>query len=296
MRVSLLPADARRFGAVMLVAAALLPACVSTPASAASGRTVFYDGFDGTELDRTRWTVRTTEGVVNDEQQLYVDELGNIAIAHGKQAAGAHGGVLSLRASWAPGGRGPQGERLDFRSARLDTRGKFEFEQGVAAARMKLPAGSGLWPAFWILGVGDWPATGEIDVMEAVGDRDWVSAALHGPGYFGDTPMLNRGYFPPGQDLTGWHVYAVEWSSDALVFTIDDRLIYRVTRTMVEHYGKWAFDNPKYLILNLAVGGAYPQKINGVRAPYPGLPQPTVDAIRRGDAEVLVDWVRVTAN
>lgn len=275
--------------AVLAAWLAMLPA-IAAPRE----RTVFHDDFDGKALDRDKWTVRTSDGVVNDEQQLYVDQAENLYIAHGKEAAGAHGGALVLRASSAPGGRGPKGEHLDFRSARLDTRGKFAFDHGTAAARMKLPAGSGLWPAFWILGVGDWPASGEIDVMESVGDRDWVSSALHGPGYFGDTPMVNRGYFPPGQDVTGWHVYAVAWSRDALVFTIDDRVIYRVTRAMIEHYGKWAFDNPKYLILNLALGGAYPQKINGVTSPYPGLPRTTVDAIRRGDARVLVDWVRVT--
>lgn len=278
-----------------IIVAALVASLATLPAVAGPReRTIFHDDFDGNALDRSKWTVRTSDDVVNDEQQLYVDKPANLSIVHGREAVGAHGGALALRASWAPGGRGPKGERLDFRSARLDTRGKFQFEQGTAAARMKLPAGSGLWPAFWILGSGDWPATGEIDVMESVGDRDWVSSALHGPGYFGDTPMVNRGYFPTGQDVTGWHVYAVAWKPDALVFTIDDRVFYRVTRKMIEHYGKWAFDNPKYLILNLALGGAYPQKINGVTAPYPGLPQPTVDAIRHGDARVLVDWVRVT--
>lgn len=293
MRCSGIPATARRVAATLLVAAAMLPACRAT---AASGRTVFYDGFDGKRLDRAKWTVRASDDVVNDEQQLYVDDDATLRIVHGAAAAGADHGALALRAVWTPGQRGPKEQRFDFRSARLDTRGKFTFEHGVAAARMKLPAGSGLWPAFWILGDGDWPAIGEIDVMENTGDRDWVSAALHGPGYFGDTPMVNRGYFPQGQDITGWHVYAVAWSSEALVFTIDDHVVYRVSRAMVEHYGAWAFDNPKYLILNLALGGAYPQKINGVRAPYPGLPQPTVDAIRRGEAEVLVDWVRVTAD
>lgn len=261
------------------------------PAAAA---TVFFDGFDGRALDRAKWTVRAGGVVNNDEQQLYVDTASTLYVAHGAAAAGAKGGALVIRARWAPGEKGPEGQRLDFQSARLDTRGRFEFDHGTAAARMKLPAGAGFWPAFWILGSGDWPATGEIDVMENVGDTEWTSVALHGPGYSGETPLVNRWYFPPGVDTSGWHVYAVDWRKDALLFTVDGRVVYRATRPMIENYGEWAFDNPKYLILNLALGGAYPRKVNGVRAPYPGLPQATVERIRRGDARVLVDWVRVT--
>lgn len=302
--------DARRpfrWPLALACAAMAGAACVAHPAARPSGRervahphapatrTLFFDDFDGRTLDRSKWTVRAGGAINNDEQQRYVDASQTLHIAHGADADGANGGALVMRATWSPGGRGPEGQPLDFQSARLDTRGKFEFNQGTAAARMKLPAGSGLWPAFWILGSGDWPATGEIDVMENVGEAGWTSVALHGPGYSGETPLVNRWYFAPGSDATGWHVYAVDWSRDALVFKVDDRVVYRVTRPMVENYGPWAFGNPKYLILNLALGGAYPRKVNGVRTPYPGIPQSTVDAIRHGDARVLVDWVRVTA-
>jgi beta-glucanase (GH16 family) len=277
----------------MLVAAAA-GAQGTLPDRGAQTRTVVFDGFVGASLDRPRWTVRGSDEVYNDEQQLYVDSAANLYVVHGAAARGASGGALVIRATWAPGGRGPKGEHLDFHSARLDTRGKMEFTYGSVAARMRLPAGAGLWPAFWILGTGDWPATGEIDVMEAVGDPEWTSVALHGPGYSGDTPLFNRWYFPPHSDITGWHVYAVDWSPQALVFTVDGRVVYRASRAMIEHYGRFAFDNPKYLILNLALGGAYPLKVNGAKKPYPGLPQSTVDGIRRGQATVLVDWVRVT--
>src|SRR5205807_1511303 len=152
-----------------------------------------------------------------------------------------------------------------------------EFTYGTAAARMKLPAGSGFWPAFWALGNGDWPDTGEIDVMENVGEPDWFSVALHGPRYSGETPLVNRHYFPAGKDATEWHVYSVDWTKDSLLFRVDGLLVYRATRPMVEHFGRWAYDNPKYLILNLALGGAYPIKTNGVKSPYPGIPQSTVD-------------------
>src|SRR5262249_27102187 len=155
---------------------------------------------------------------------------------------------------------------------------------------MKLASGAGLWPAFWALGNGRWPDTGEIDVMENVGDSSWTSVALHGPGYFGDTPLVRRAPV----DATGWHVYSVDWTADLLVFRIDGREIYRVAKADVEKYGRWAFDNPKQLIVNLALGGTYPHGVNKVEAPYPGLSDATVAASRSEKVSILVDWVRVT--
>ncbi len=263
---------------------------------------MFFDDFTGPALDRTHWTVRVTgpdNGTVNDEQQAYVDDEGTaggtLHIVHGAAAAGAAGdGALEIRPRSRPGFTTADGHRFDFVSGRLDTRGLVEFTYGTAAARMRLPAGAGLWPAFWALGTGPWPATGEIDVMENVGDSSWTSAALHGPGYSGNTPLVQRAPLPAGQDVTGWHVYSVDWAPDTLTFRVDDRIIYTVPRPAVERYGRWAFDNPKYLILNLALGGAYPRAVNSVGAPYPGLPDATVRRIQGDSAVVLVDWVRVT--
>ncbi|PAP75615.1 glycoside hydrolase family 16 protein [Rubrivirga marina] len=272
------------------LALAALPASAQAPAD-----TLFFDGFDGDALDRSKWFVRVTGesfGVVNDEQQAYVDSTSTIDLL--PAAEGAEGGVLRLRANYRPGTETRDGT-FDFTSGRIDTSERFTFTRGTAAARMKLPAGTGFWPAFWALGEGRWPDTGEIDIMESVGETDWTGVALHGPGYSGETPLVNKAFFPEGEGSDGWHVYSVDWTDDALLFRLDGRLIYRTTRPMVEHYGRWAFDNPKYLILNLALGGAYPVKTNGVTEPYPGLPQPTVDLIRDGRGEVLVDWVLVTA-
>jgi len=159
-----------------------------------------------------------------------------------------------------------------------------------------MPEGAGLWPAFWAMGNGKWPDTGEIDIMEYVGEPDWTSVALHGPGYSGETPLVNKVYFPPDNDATKWHVYAVDWSPEGFVFRVDDVIIYRATRPMVEHYGRWAFDNPKHLILNFALGGAYPAKTNGVKSPYPGIPQSTVEKIKTNQSRMLVDWVVVRKN
>ncbi len=268
---------------------------LARPAKQAAN-TLFFDDFSGPTLDRTKWNVRVTGETVNDEQQAYVDSPDTVRLVRGAEAEGAQNGAIVIQPRFRPGFRTPEGRKFDFVSGRMDTKGKFEFTYGTAAARMKLPAGEGFWPAFWALGNGDWPDTGEIDIMENVGEPDWTSVALHGPKYFGETPLVNRVYFPPGRDITGWHVYSVDWTRDALVFRIDGALAYRATRPMVEHFGRWAFDNPKYLILNLAIGGAYPEKTSGVRKPYFGLPQKTVDLIKSGAPRVMVDWVRVTGS
>jgi beta-glucanase (GH16 family) len=256
--------------------------------------TVFFDDFSGPALDRSKWNVEVTGMTVNDEQQAYVDSAETVYVARGAEAEGAENGALVIRPRYRPGFVTKQGRKFDFVSGRINTRGTVEFAYGTAAARMKLPAGSGLWPAFWALGNGHWPATGEIDIMENVGEPDWTSVALHGPGYSGETPLVNKVYFPRGKDATDWHVYSVDWTPGGFVFKVDGEVIYRATRPMVEHYGRWAFDNPKFLILNCALGGSYPVKTNGVKSPYHGLPEATVRLIKDDKAKVLVDWVRVT--
>ena len=277
--------------------AALLCGCSGAATIAAdsgqtSGATTgFVDEFDGQVLDRAKWTVYTGP-VYNSELQAYVDDSANVYIAHGAEAGGAVGGALMLRAHYRPGG--VVGTRQsDFTSARIHGRTLFSF--GTATARMKLPAGSGLWPAFWLLGAGEWPANGEIDVMENVGDSTWVSVALHGPGYSGNTPLLARATLPTSRDATAWHEYAVTWTADSIVFRVDGAVVYRVTRAQVSALGDAAaLDRPKYVVLNLALGGEYPATVNGARTPYLGLPEATIPRIQRGEAKVLVDWVRMT--
>ena len=270
--------------------------CTAAPTPSPQ-RVVFEDEFAGPALDRSHWNVEVRGEPVNDEQQAYVDEPAVIALVRGAEAMGAHdGAALALRAAWRPGYVAADGRHADFVSGRMNSQGKVEVTWGTAAARMKLPAGAGFWPAFWLLGGGDWPATGEIDVMENVGDSSWTNAAMHGPGYSGDTPLYARYRFPSDSTATAWHVYAVSWYPDSLVFRVDSSVFYRVTKPMVERYGRWAYDNPKFLILNLALGGGYPQSVNKAAEPYHGLPPSTVDRIRNGQGVVLVDWVRVTQN
>ena len=255
---------------------------------------VFFDDFNGPSLDRSKWNVVVTRNnVVNNELQAYVDSSATLYIAHGKEAAGAKNGVLVINPIYSKGFVTKEGKQLDFLSGRIDSRDKVMFTYGSVSARMKLPAGTGFWPAFWALGNGRWPDIGEIDIMENVGEPDWISAALHGPKYSGETPIVNK-VFLKNTDITDWHVYSVDWTQDSLIFKVDNEMYYRVTRPMIETYGKWAFDNPKYLIVNLALGGAYPAKTNGVKLPYYGFPESTLQLLKDGKGKVLVDWVKIT--
>src|SRR5882757_8404350 len=256
-------------------------------------QTIFFDDFSGKDLDRSKWNVEITGNTMNKEQQAYVDSSATIYIAHGADAEGAANGALVLQPRFAPGFKTPEGKSFDFISGRINTKKKVEFTYGEASARIRMTEGAGLWPAWWMLGNGHWPDAGEIDVMEYIGEHDWASAAVHGPGYSGETPFVNRLYFPGANDVTHWHIYAVDWTPDSLIFKYDGIPMFRVTRSMVEHYGKWAYDNPEFLVLNFALGGGYPVKINGVKSPSFGLPASTVDAIKKGRCKLMVDWVKV---
>ncbi len=255
--------------------------------------TLFFDDFNHKALNRDKWNVEITGRTVNDEQQAYVDSTGTIYMVDGK-AEGAANGALVLQAVYKPGHTSKEQKKYDFVSGRINTRDKMMFTYGTFSARMKIPAGAGLWPAFWLLGKGKWPDCGEIDIMETVGDSSWTSNALHGPNYFGNTPLAYRAFFPKGMDVTQWHVYSVDWTAASIIFKVDDVVTYTVTKAMVEKYGRWAFDNPKFIILNFALGGGYPNGVNKVKQPYFGLPQSSVDKIKGGDAKTYVDWVLVT--
>ncbi len=256
--------------------------------------TVFFEDFNGKTLDRGKWNVEVTGHTVNDEQQAYVDSSSVLYFVNGKDAEGAHNGALAIKVIYHPGYTSKEQKKYDFISGRINTRHKMEFTYGTVSARMKMASGAGMWPAFWALGNGKWPDCGEIDMMETVGDSSWISNALHGPNYFGNTPLAYRYIFPTGTDVSQWHIYSVDWTPDKLVFKTDDKITYTVTRAMVEHYGRWAFDNAKFIILNFALGGGYPGGVNKVTTPYYGVSQSTVNKIKAGNAVVLVDWVLVT--
>jgi beta-glucanase (GH16 family) len=276
-------------GAIGLTAVPHPPSPAIAPRGAVpaprTAKVIFYDDFNTGRLDRSKWNVETTGNHFNDELEAYVDSTKTLY---------EENGCLVIQPAYSPGFVTKDGQKFDFLSARINTRDKFDFQYGRAEARIRLDSGDGLWPAWWMLGYGDWPACGETDIMEFVGEHDWASAAVHGPHYSGETPFVNRYYFPSGDDVREWHTYAVDWTPDSLLFSYDGRTMFRLTRTMATHYGPWAFDQKEFLILNFAVGGGYPAKVNGLTKPYYGLSQTTLDMIKQQKVKMCVDWVKVT--
>jgi beta-glucanase (GH16 family) len=268
----------RKLGFASLLASRLLSLLAFAPASgamAAQWELTFADEFDGpaeTFPDAKKWQIAVTQQPYNREAQAYEKRTRNVRL-DGQ-------GHLELVAYEETSG--PQA----YTSGKVTTEGLFAQTYGRWEARMKLPAGTGLWPAFWMLGVengcGGWPACGEIDIMENRGRLPKVaSSALHGPGYSGNTPLVH-GYQVTGAipDFTAdFHVFACEWDAESIRFIVDSTTHYTVLKTQVEKYGAWVYNHDFYLILNLAIGGE-----------YDGMQLPPTSAL---PAKVVVDYVRV---
>ena len=173
----------------------------------------------------------------------------------------------------------------DYTSARMITRGLFEPTYGRFEARIKMPTGQGIWPAFWLLGANintvGWPQCGEIDAMEFLGhEPNAIYGAIHGPGYSGAQGVSKKYTLPAGQRFdTDFHVFAVEWTPTTVIWYVNGTQYHQVTRADLT--GPWVFDHPFYIILNVAVGGNWP------RDP---------DASTVFPQTMLVDYVRVYAN
>ncbi len=171
-----------------------------------------------------------------------------------------------------------------YTSARIKTQGKFTVQYGKIAARMKIPHGQGMWPAFWMLGAdiksAGWPKCGEIDVMENIGkEPSIVHGTIHGPGYFGSKGISHQYSLPNDVPLSDdFHVYAVEWSPDSITFLLDDKPYGTVTPADLPPGTHWVYNHPFFMLLNLAVGGD-----------WPGNPNDST----RFPQKLLVDWVRV---
>ncbi len=184
---------------------------------------------------------------------------------------------------------GQDGVTRDYTSARLVTRGKFEQAYGRFEARLKLPSGQGIWPAFWMLGndlnqpgVG-WPKCGEIDIMENIGREPSINhGSLHGPGYSGGNPLTGIFTLANSQRFADdFHVFAIEWNPRAISFYVDGVLYQTRTQADVPAGAPWVYDHPFYLLLNLAVGGN-----------WPGYP----DATTILPQTMMIDYVRVYAD
>ncbi len=221
-----------------------------------------FEGAAGAEPDQTKWGYDIGGGGWgNAEWEYYTDERTNSALDGN--------GVLVITAteSTDPAYQceyTPAGEpgMCAYTSARLLTQGKFDFAYGRAEARLKLPYGQGIWPAFWSLGsnFGDvgWPASGEIDIMENIGkEPDIVHATAHGPGYSGGNG-IGGGYTYTEALSNNYHVYAIEWEPDEIRWYIDDTQFFTLTHDLLPAGAPWVFDHPFFLILNVAVGGYWP--------------------------------------
>lgn len=212
----------------------------------------------------------------NRELQRYTDSRENSRVV--ADSAALDGRALAIVAR-----RSADGE---FTSARLKTQGKFSVTHGRIEARLKLPRGRGVWPAFWMLGdsiarVG-WPACGEIDIVEVVGhEPQRVHATLHGPGYSGDKGITTSITLAPDDPLSGRYcVFAVDWFPDRIEWSLDGKIFARRSAADLPAGARWAFDAPMFLLLNLAIGGN-----------WPGPPNATTEF----PCAVLVDYVRVYA-
>ena len=236
-----------------------------TLAPATAWRQIWTDEFNGpagARVDTSKWTYQMGDGCQfgicgwgNSEKEYYTTAPENSAL-NGL-------GQLVITARAAPVGLSCHYGPCRYTSAKITTRDHMHAKPGRVEARIKLPAGQGLWPAFWMLGAANpsmrWPAIGEIDLMENHGSNPTMtSSALHGSGYSGSTtPFVHERVLDHGSYATDFHTFAVEWDSTSIRFFVDDGLHYTVTRSEVEKYGKWAFDQPFYIVLNLAVGGTF---------------------------------------
>jgi beta-glucanase (GH16 family) len=211
---------------------------------------VWSDEFDGDEIDPTNWTYDIGGwGWGNGEAQYYTDRPENARVEDGLL-------VIELRQE--------QFDDSYYTSARLLTRGLREFQYGRIEARVKVPKGRGTWPAFWMLGstfeqdapdpANRWPNVGEIDIMEYVGrEPDLVIGTIHGPGYAGSAGISqwNRQDFEIGDDF---HTFAVEWDEAGIRWFFDGEQYFDVPRERVGRR-EWVFDQPFFIIVNLALGG-----------------------------------------
>lgn len=150
-----------------------------------------------------------------------------------------------------------------YTSARILTQDRFDQAYGRFEARIKLPSGQGIWPAFWMLGadfpVVGWPECGEIDILELRGQEpNRIQGSVHGPGYNGGSPISASYTLPNGARFDeDFHTFAVEWDPGRIAWYVDDTLYQVITESRVPAGGRWVFDHAFFLILNIAVGGHY---------------------------------------
>lgn len=235
----------------------------STAQRAVTYQQIWSDEFDGNAVNTSNWSFETgvgDNGWGNNEQQYY--QSSNASVANG---------ILNITArKQSVGGR-------QYTSARMISRDKRQFTYGRIEARMKLPLGQGLWPAFWMLGsnigtVG-WPACGEIDIMEHTNSSNNILGTIHWNG-------TNGYFYYTGNTYTSaadYHVYRIDWTPTAITWYVDGVQFH--TANIANNINSTEeFHRPHFLLLNLAVGG--------------NLPGQTIDESKL-PATMSVDYVRV---
>ena len=236
---------------------------------------LFADEFDGTELDESNWTfdIGTGDsGWGNNESQFYTDR--NVLVRDG---------VLTIRA------RSEDLAGRSYTSSRIKSQGRFDFQYGRVDVRAALPKGQGLWPAIWMLGANftevGWPMSGEIDIMELVGNNDqrvygtahWNNggvSAPYSPAMFGKAFDLESGSF-----FGEYHVFSLIWTADKLTWLVDDEVYHEMV--LDDSANLAPFRKSFFLIMNVAVGGN-----------WPGYPDPANDDVVFPQ-EMIVDYIRI---
>ena len=238
---------------------------------------VWSDEFDAVQLDPEAWYFESGDGSQygipgwgNNELQWYLPDNASL-----------EGGLLMVEA------RAESSNGRDYTSARIHTRDRFALRYGRVEARIRLPGGQGIWPAFWMLPQADqygtWAASGEIDVMEAVNlggsGGNNVHGTIHYGGEWPNNVQSGEAYVVPANATTGFHTYAVEWDASEIRWYVDG-VLYAMQNSWYSTGGSFPapFDQHFYILLNVAVGGN-----------WPGNP----DASTAFPVVMEIDWVRV---
>ena len=254
-------------------ASSVVSITVSNPPSLVDWHLVWSDEFnlpDGSTPDATKWGYNLGGGGWgNSELEYYTARTNNARIEDGQ---------LVIEA-WKENFQGN-----NYTSARLRTKDKCSWAYGRIEARIKIPRGQGIWPAFWMLGTNiasvPWPACGEIDIMENIGrEPGIVHGTVHGPGYSGGGGIGGPATLPDGAAFADdFHVFGVEWETNRIRWFLDGNLYFTLTPAKLPAGRQWVYNQPQFLLLNLAVGGA-----------WPGNPDATTVFPQR----MTVDYVRV---
>jgi len=238
-----------------------------------------FNGANGASPDASKWTYDSGvggNGWGNNELETYTNRIKNAQIQDGNLV------IAAVKETYADPS---DGVIRNYTSARLKTQGRFSQAYGRFEARIKIPAGQGMWPAFWMLGdnitsVG-WPKCGEIDIMENIGrEPGTVHGSLHSSSTVTHTSDATAPFsLSSGQNFADdFHLYAAEWEPGTVRFYVDSSLYATFPQSQWPAGGTWTFDHPFFLIFNLAVGGD-----------WPGSPDNTTIFPQ----QMLVDYVRV---